>query len=265
MRTIRHTIKATHPDVVINFYELLGGLTFLLFRPKARLISVGHQYLLWHQDFVFPRSHRVDRFLLSINSSITSFCSHKYLALSFKPMAPAGNPKIIVVPPLLREEVFQCTASDKGYIHGYMLNAGYAAEIEAWHKANPSVPLHFFWDNRLAADETRIDDTLTFHRINDTKFLDMMAGSMAYCSTAGFESICEAFYLGKPAMMIPTANHFEQMCNALDAELAGAGVAATSFDLTKLLTFIPSYGKADEGFRTWADTARERFLAELTS
>lgn len=264
IRTIRQIITHEKTDVVVNFYELLGGITWLLYKPSSKLICVGHQYLLWHQDFVFPRGHWLDKKLLSINSWITGIGASKYLALAFHPLPAAKNTKIKVVPPLLREEVFHCQSTNQGYIHGYMLNRGYAAEIENWHREQPEIPLHFFWDNREAAEETRIDGTLTFHRINDTKFLAMMAGSMAYCSTAGFESICEAFYLGKPAMIIPTANHFEQLCNSVDAQLAGAGVASDKFDLSRLLAFIPQYGTRFMDFQVWANRARDFFIAELT-
>lgn len=61
-----------------------------------------------------------------------------------------------------------------------------------------------------------MDDTLTFHRLDDVKFLKMMAGCRAYATTAGFESVCEALYMGKPCMLIPA--HVEQECNAVDAE-----------------------------------------------
>lgn len=265
IRTIRRIILQEKPDVVINFYELLGGITWLLYRPTPKLICVGHQYLLWHQGFIYPKGHWLDKKLLTLNSWITSIGTSKYLALAFHNLPPAHNPKIRVVPPLLREEVFQCQPANHGYIHGYMLNRGYATEIKAWHLKHPKIPLHFFWDNREAAEETRIDDTLTFHKINDTKFLAMMADSMAYCSTAGFESICEAFYLGKPTMIIPTANHFEQLCNSVDAQLAGAGIASNKFDLSRLLDYIPQYGDKYKEFRQWANHARDYFLTELTN
>ena len=45
-----------------------------------------------------------------------------------------------------------------------------------------------------------MDETLSFHQLDDVKFLNYMAGCRAYASTAGFESICEAMYLGKPVL-----------------------------------------------------------------
>lgn len=35
-----------------------------------------------------------------------------------------------------------------------------------------------------------MDDTLSFHQLDDVKFLRYMAGCKAYATTAGFESVC---------------------------------------------------------------------------
>lgn len=45
MHFIARMIRDTQADVVVNFYELLTGLTYALFRPKAAMVCVAHQYL----------------------------------------------------------------------------------------------------------------------------------------------------------------------------------------------------------------------------
>ena len=65
--------------------------------------------------------------------------------------------------------------------------------------------------------------------------------------------------------MVPTAGHFEQQCNALDASRAGAGVAAKSFDLDRLLALIPEYDATDRSFACWTDRAEAMFLRHLES
>ena len=55
IRYIDRMIRQTDADVVVNFYELLTGLTYLLFRPKATMVCIAHQYLFLHPDFVFPK------------------------------------------------------------------------------------------------------------------------------------------------------------------------------------------------------------------
>jgi len=96
--------------------------------------------------------------------------------------------------------------------------------------------------------------------LNDSKFVQMMASCRAYATTGGFESVCEALYLQKPAMMIPV--HIEQECNAFDAMHSGAGIASEEFDLTKLLRFLPVY-RPDTSFPEWVNGADDFFLKEL--
>lgn len=55
IRYIDRMIRQTDADVVVNFYELLTGLTYLILRPKATMVCIAHQYLFLHPDFVFPK------------------------------------------------------------------------------------------------------------------------------------------------------------------------------------------------------------------
>ena len=79
---------------------------------------------------------------------------------------------------------------------------------------------------------------LTMHTLDDALFLEYMASCKGYATTGGFESVCEAMYLQKPVLMVPT--HIEQECNVIDALRSNAGVTADNFQLDKLLEFIPN-------------------------
>ncbi len=74
-------------------------------------------------------------------------------------------------------------------------------------------------------------------------------------ATAGYQTLCEAMYLGKPILIVPVGNHFEQACNAHEAELLGAGVAATHFDLDRFLDYIPKHKHDPDQFRAWVANA----------
>jgi uncharacterized protein (TIGR00661 family) len=263
LKLINKVVKQSEPDIIINFYDILSGLYSAIYKPRAKYICIGHQFLLNHPDFVFPKGFAIDKLLLRINSRITSFRADKFLALSFRPMPDLPDKKIYVVPPLLRPEVTRLIPENHNYILGYMLNSGYAEDIEAWHRKNPELELHFFWDKKDAPEELQITPKLTFHKINDTKFLQMMSKCAGYSSTAGFESICEAMYLGKPIMMVPTYGHFEQACNALDGSIAGAGFKSDTFNLTALQDYIPKHVDISIEFRKWADSSKSKFLSAL--
>jgi uncharacterized protein (TIGR00661 family) len=183
------------------------------------------------------------------------------LALSFYPMRDHADEQITVVPPLLRKEILESCPTEGDYVLIYMLNAGYEGEVMAWHKRHPSVRLYCFWDKKGAPEEWKVDDSLTFFTIDDAKFVRYMAGCKGYVSTAGFESICEAFYLNKPTLVIPA--HVEQEVNAMDATSTGYCITSESFDIDKLIDFIPNCPTDNSSFRAWVDSAGEVFLKQL--
>jgi UDP-N-acetylglucosamine:LPS N-acetylglucosamine transferase len=110
-----------------------------------------------------------------------------------------------------------------------------------------------------------VDENLSFHSLNDQKFLEMMASCSGMASTAGFESVCEAMYLGKPVMMVPVEGHFEQYCNARDAQVVGAGIYSRHFSLEKLVRYIPFFRKSNVPFREWVNDTEEKLLGAIHS
>jgi uncharacterized protein (TIGR00661 family) len=259
--TIHKTIRTTKPDVVINFYELLCGVTYGLFNPKPPMINVAHQYYFLTPDFEYTGENEKQFKLLNFYSRLTAMNAYKTLALSFRIDKYSSFGNIIIVPPLLRREVLQKETSDGDYIHGYMLNSGFAKELAEWSSINPKESLHFFWDKKKVDTTVSLTPNLTMHKLSDTLFLEYMAGCKAYATTGGFESVCEAMYMQKPVLMVPT--HIEQECNVIDALRSGAGVTDEEFDLDILLECIPSYKRTNE-FRHWTHTAESLFMYELT-
>lgn len=260
IRYINRMIKETEADVVVNFYELLTGLTYLFFRPKALMVCIAHQYLFLHPDFTFPKQNRLSLASLKFFTRITAIGAAKKLALSFRKMREVPSEGIVVVPPLLRKEVLEVTPTNGDYLHGYLLNSGFSEEICSWHKAHPAVKLHIFWDKKDVRPEVKVDNHLSFHQLNDTLFVRYMAGAKAYATTAGFESVCEAMYLGKPVLMVPT--HIEQACNAYDATLSGAGVVSEQFDLDALLRLSQTH-QPNTSFAHWVKQADWLILREF--
>lgn len=260
MHYIQQVIRESEVDVVVNFYELLTGLTYLVYRPSAVLVCVAHQYLFLHPDFEFPRANRLSLFSLRLFTRLTAIGATQRLALSFRKMREVPRDRIVVVPPLLRRELFDMKASKGNYLHGYLLNSGYSEEIRSWHGQHPTVAMHFFWDKKDAQVETKIDEGLSFHRLDDQLFLRYMAGAKAYATTAGFESVCEAMYWGKPILMVPT--HIEQVCNAFDAQRTGCCAVADQFDLDALLA-ISEQPIDPSVFRHWVQQANWLILREF--
>ena len=260
VRFINRMIRETEADVVVNFYELLTGFTYFLFRPKALMICIAHQYLFLHPDFKFPDENRLELAMLRFFTRLTAIGAAKKLALSFRKMREYGPEGLIVVPPLLRHEVLDIKPKQGEYLFGYLLNSGFSEEIIDWHRAHPEQELHFFWDRKTETAEFKVDERLSFHQLDDLLFLYYMSGAKAYATTAGFESVCEAMYLGKPILMVPT--HIEQACNAYDAALSGAGIVADCFDLDRLSELSKNHS-GNMSFRHWVKQADWLILREF--
>jgi UDP-N-acetylglucosamine:LPS N-acetylglucosamine transferase len=81
----------------------------------------------------------------------------------------------------------------------------------------------------------------------------MMAECKYVVCTAGFESVSEAAYLGKPLFMVPVENHVEQQINALDAVRRGPGVTDKNFDLNRLKELPDRLNNGE--FREWLKEA----------
>lgn len=263
MDMIVRRIEKTEPDVVVNFYEILLGITSVVHRINVPVVSIAHQFLIDHPDYAHRSTTDQGQFVLRLNNMLCSLGTTKTLALSLYPLKDFYRERMAVVPPLLRQEIFELQPYNYDYILGYMLNAGYADELRSWSKAHPGQKLHVFWDKKSAPECLAEGTDLTLHRINDQKFLSFMEGCAGYVTTAGFESVCEAMYLGKPVMMIPA--HIEQQINAADAAGVGAGIVSDSFDVSRLVEYIPNYSADTEGFREWVKSAEELFVRHLTT
>ncbi len=263
IRMIADYVANSDADVVVSFYEFL--LCFAnIFKPIRKPVFVlGHQFMVDHPDFKLRTSLLNRVHMLRLNNAICSFGAERRLALSFYPQASRSSREPVVVPPLLRPEIFDLEASEGDYILGYMLNPGYLSEVEAWKRKHPDAKVHLFWDKAGAAECEERMPGLWLHKINDELFLHYMAGCRGYITTAGFESVCEAMYLGKPTLMIPV--HLEQEINAYDASQVGAGDISLKFDLTKLERSIKNYSADSQKFREWVDSAEEIMLKELTN
>ncbi len=259
---IAEHIKSSEADVVVNFYELLMGFTNLFHNIKVPTVSLAHQFLIDHEDYAHRSTSSYGQFILRLSNRFTNWGSSKTLALSLYSLNDDSTRDLFTVPPLLRREIFEMTPQSGGYILGYMLNPAYLEEVVKWKRKNPECEVHIFWDKKSAPEEVEHMPRLWLHRIDDRKFLKYMERCDGYISTAGFESICEAMYLGKPTLMIPA--HLEQRINAIDAQGAGAGVESKNYNIGQLKDFIPKYTGDTEGFRAWVKSADELYLRHLT-
>ncbi|MFO1476000.1 MAG: glycosyltransferase family protein [Verrucomicrobiota bacterium] len=260
LRTLHQQVRESRPDVIVNFFEPLTALFAATCRRRPPVVAVGHQFLCNHPDFVRSTEMRGQQRFLRRYVQFMGTASHK-LALSFYPAADRPRNKLTVCPPLLRGRVFDLPSTEGDYVLVYLVHHGYAEQILSWHERNPAVKLHCFYDKPDAPPEFKHDETLTFHRLDGEKFLTLMAGCRAVACTAGFETLCEAAWLGRPLFLVPVENHVEQHLNALDAVRAGLGVHDTRFNLDRLAELPPRLD--NQKIRDWFSQTKSIVLHKL--
>ncbi len=264
LKVLEATLDRHEPDVVVNFFEPLMGLYAASHRVSSPVVAVAHQYMFFHPAYQFPDGHRVQRKAVRAFARLTAWGATRRLALSLYPAPDRPEDNLTVCPPLLRADLFrQPQGRSEPFVLVYILNSGYAEEVIRWHERHPEVRLHCFWDRPDAAPVESYDETLTFHQLDDEKFLSLMARCRGFVSTAGFESIAEAMYLQTPVQVVPVEGHYEQLCNAVDAVRAGAGIRSFRFDIDRLQGVLPRYPEGDTNFRAWVRRARRRFVREI--
>jgi uncharacterized protein (TIGR00661 family) len=261
VRKLHKTIRSCRPDIIINFFEPLTAIYAALCPSKPRMVCVGHQYLMLHPQFVFPELNAVAKWAMLLFVRLCGLGADLRLALSFRKLPDVKRRKLVVVPPLLRSELRSLNPVTEDFLLVYVLNAGYANDLAAKQCRCPDVKISCFWDRGGVPEVTQVQENLVFHQLDDVAFLEAMSRCRGLMCTAGFESVCEAMYLGKPVYMMPAGRQIEQHCNAIDASLSGAGIWGCDFDLERFLEYLPRHtGNAGE-FRDWVDSGETLYPA----
>jgi uncharacterized protein (TIGR00661 family) len=264
LKQMHQCIMVHEPDSIINFYDILGGLYNMVYRPKVRFTAIGHQYLAFHPGFTFANQKNISSFLFRLLTKITCLGADTTIALSLYPLpATKTDYKQKLWPPLVKERIKKIKVREDNFFLGYAVNSGYAQEIILTAKENPGSNIEVFWDNNEMPDHYQPLPNLIFHQICEQHFIEKMASCKGFLTTAGFESIGEAMYMGKPILMVPVKGQYEQQCNALDAERAGAGKAAKNFDLMILKQYMAeqrSLQKKNRAYQDWQNSLEEHIL-----
>lgn len=248
-------------DVVVNFLDLMGGLSRLVPGTRAPSVAIAHNYLFLHPRLGRLPGPALTRGLVMAYVRATAARSGPRIALSFGPIGDGRHDGLAVAPPLLRPGLGELPARDEGHLLAYALNPGYGALLAEWQRRHPDVPVHCYLDGGSTALNDSPSDGFSVHALNDEAFLDHLASCRAYVGSAGFESICEAFYLGKPVLAVPTAGHYEQTLNGWDAQRAGAARVGSYDDLESFWEAppVPSREVVSD-FRDWVARAPETIV-----
>jgi uncharacterized protein (TIGR00661 family) len=218
-------------DVVVNLLDLIGGASRLVYRSRVPAVAIAHNHLFTHPEIVDPPGSKLALRFLKLYTDLTAAATWTRVALSFVPMPAHPEGRLRVAPPLLRDGLDRLESHDGGYLLAYALNAGYGDLLREWQARRGDVTVHCYVDGGRSALAGPGGPGFHVHDLDQDAFLADLAGCRAYVGSAGFESLCEAYYLGKPVLAVPTEGQLEQTLNAWDATRCGVARAGTYEDL----------------------------------
>jgi uncharacterized protein (TIGR00661 family) len=248
-------------DIVVNVLDIVAALARVLHRSRVPHLSVAHNYIFLH-----PELHPLPGAEWARNSVLgwtraTSTRSRLRLALSFVPRMPVPSERLVVVPPLLREGLDGIQRSDDGFLLAYALNAGYGDLLADWHRGRPDIRVRCYLEGGAEALSTPPPGGFEVRDLDQQAFLHDLGRCRAFVGSAGFESLCEAYYLGKPVLAVPARGQFEQSLNAWDAERHGVARAGSYDDLDRFWDeHRAPNAAAVRAFQAWVEAAPEHHV-----
>ena len=192
-------------------------------RAAARLgvpvVSLDHQHFLLAYDLgrLPPALRCTARFMGLACRLFVPRAATTVISAFFQPPLVAGWRHAVQAGPLLRTAILAATPHDGGHLVSYLRRHTPTPVLAALAAAG--VPVRIYGLGRR--DPV---GPLTFHEIDERRFVADLAGCRGVVAAAGNQLIGEALHLGKPLLVLPERAHAEQTMNAhfLAAEGCGA-------------------------------------------
>jgi uncharacterized protein (TIGR00661 family) len=258
-------LRAARVDLVVNFFDLVGALSRAVLASGIPSVALAHNYLFLHPTSAGAPGSWSARRAFHLLSRASMLGAEVRVALSYGPAPDDPALRLRVAPPLLRASLRDTDPTPGSHLLAYAVNPGYANDLAEWHAGRGApIEVHCFVEGGERALSTRPRTGFHTHDLDAVRFRERLIGCAGYVGSAGFEALCEAFYLGKPALAVPTEGHHEQGLNAWDAARHGAARAGTWADLDAFLERPPVPDpESVRAFRAWVGEAPRHHVAAV--
>ncbi len=237
---LHRRIEAEQPDLCISDFE--PSLPRAARKAGVPLMSIDHQHVLLAYDLrSLPLMLR--RYAWWMSWSIRCYYGrgdYEAVASSFySPPLKPGFGHVSQVGPMLREDLVATVPQQGNFLLSYLRANTPPRVLETLSGSG--------WDVRVyGLGERPQQGRVTFHAINEQRFVNDLASCAALVSAAGNQLLGESLFLGKPVFAIPEEMHHEQQINACFLKQMGAGDWTTletlsSVHLSKFLSRLDDY------------------------
>ncbi|MCC6547343.1 teichoic acid biosynthesis protein [Candidatus Sumerlaeota bacterium] len=234
-RQIQRVIRVEKPDLIITDFE--PSLPRAARNCGIPFISLNHQHFLivndlsslpsalqWHAKAIslVVRSYYYGQARTIVSSFYFPPLKEKY-----------RNRGVVQVGVILRPSILQSTPTQDGFLLAYLRRFATPNVLEALRTSPLPVKVY-------GLGERPAEGCITYHRIDESRFVKDLAACQALVCTAGNQLVGEALYLRKPVFAMPEVNNHEQYINAhfLRQEGTGDWVELESFSPQHLRDFL---------------------------
>ena len=225
------------PDLAITDFEPV--LPRAAARLGVPLVSLDHQHFLVAYDLgILPTPLRCSaRFMGFACRLFVPRADTTVVSAFFRPPLVPGWRHSVQVGPLLRRSILAASPYEGRHIVSYLRQRTPTRMIAAL--ADTGVPVHVY-----GLGKREKIGRVTFHEIDEARFVDDLAGCRALVAAAGNQLIGEAIHLGKPLLVLPERAHAEQTMNAHFLHAEGCGTF-TSLETVEVGTIREFLGATD--------------------
>lgn len=222
-------------DLAITDFE--PALPRAASRIGIPLMSVDHQHFLLAYDLdALPRGLQWNAWLMShaVWMYVTEAVDTVVSAF-FRPPLRHGWEHVLQVGPLLRREVTAAEPRDDSFVLSYLRRHTPFSAIDSL--AECGLPVRVY-----GLGERETVGRVSFHAIDERRFVEDLASCRALVSAAGNQLIGEALHLGKPLLVLPERAHAEQLMNSHFLAAMGCGEFCVLEEVTRdrVRTFLAS-------------------------
>ena len=234
-------------DLAITDFE--PALPRAASRQGIPLISIDHQHFLLAYDLdalpwslqwnAWGMSHAVWMYVLEATDTVVS--------AFFRPPLRRGWEHVVQAGPLLRRDITAAVPHEGDFLLSYLRRHTPFSAVEALADCGLPVKVYGLGQRESVGH-------VSFHAIDERRFVEDLAGCRALVSAAGNQLIGESLHLGKPLLVLPERAHSEQLINSSFLAAMGCGDFAPLEEVTpaRVREFLDNLGSYAPGLASVA-------------
>lgn len=204
-------ISKFEPDLIVSDFDPITGSPMVA--PSVFKVGIGNLAMAQRPGIDRLAGLRFERFNTNLAVKLCTSGVDVFLGCHFYPYDEN------CLPPILRPDIWEASVTNDGHTLVYHSFQGRLDPISAYVRSHKESEIVVYG---YSARPPNMPDNMRFET-DASRFLRDLASCDAYVGTAGFQAICEAFYLGKKIVVQPIDGHYEQKWNAAKLEELGMG------------------------------------------